>query len=49
MVAETLSHDVGHPRTLTEPVGLRATWEARLENRGLRVRFLPGLFFLSLV
>src|SRR2546427_6197983 len=44
MCAEGRSRDVCLARTVREWAGLRRGWEARLQNRGLQVRFLPGLF-----
>src|SRR2546427_10107826 len=44
MCAEGRSRDVCLARTVREWAGLRRAWEARLQNRGLQVRFLPGLF-----
>src|SRR2546422_11496723 len=44
MCAEGRSRDVCLARTVREWAGLRRAWEARLQNRALQVRFLPGLF-----
>src|SRR5439155_6570344 len=47
MCAEGRSRDLCLARTVRESAGLRRAWEARLQNRGLQVRFLPGLFAIS--
>src|SRR5437016_9137627 len=47
MCAVGRSRDLCLARTVREWAGLRRAWEARLQNRGLQVRFLPGLFFDS--
>src|SRR5438552_6070981 len=44
MCAEGRSRDVCLARTVREWAGLRRGWEARLQDRGLQVRFLPGLY-----
>src|SRR6266545_4110880 len=43
MCAESRLRDLRLARTVRESAGLPGTWAARLQNRGLQVRFLPGL------